>query len=217
MPSFDTSTDELIQLIEEIAQREAKKIIRGLVQVTKPSVVLPNSPTKPSGFTTPMTTIGDTMYGGQSGALARLGIGTEGQVWTVTDVGGNLQPRWRPGLTSGTPASASLFFDGNGSALPAGQVVAFQVPYAVTIDSWAIQLGAPGNFSVQVEKSTTTNPAYTVISTGGHPAVSADDWNGGSTSGWADNTVGALQWVRLTIIGTPTAVTAGVSLQMTRT
>lgn len=45
-----------------------------------------------SGFANPMTTQGDTMYGGASGAPTRLPIGTAGQVWTVNP--GATAPEW---------------------------------------------------------------------------------------------------------------------------
>ena len=51
-----------------------------------------------SGMTNPMTTAGDTIYGGASGTPTRLAIGSTGQVLTVS--GGN--PVWA------TPSSSSL-------------------------------------------------------------------------------------------------------------
>jgi hypothetical protein len=45
-------------------------------------------------FINPLTTLGDIIKGGESGALTRLGIGTEDQVLTVVDDGGDLVPQW---------------------------------------------------------------------------------------------------------------------------
>jgi hypothetical protein len=42
-----------------------------------------------------MSTIGDIIVAGESGAATRLGIGTVGQILTVVDIGGGvLVPRW---------------------------------------------------------------------------------------------------------------------------
>ena len=58
------------------------------------------------GLTNPMTTAGDSIYGGASGAPTRLGIGTAGQVLTVN--AGATAPQWSTyGLTSGTTGVAS--------------------------------------------------------------------------------------------------------------
>jgi hypothetical protein len=52
----------------------------------------------------PMTTAGDSIYGGASGAPTRLAIGTAGQVWTVN--AGATAPEWA------TPASGTPTFVG---------------------------------------------------------------------------------------------------------
>jgi hypothetical protein len=52
----------------------------------------------------PMTTAGDLIYGGVSGAGTRLGIGSTGNVLTVS--GGN--PVWSPPATSGTVTSVAM-------------------------------------------------------------------------------------------------------------
>ena len=53
------------------------------------------------GFTNPMTTAGDTIYGGSSGTAARLPIGTTGQSLIVS--AGN--PAWGNPLTVGNPVA----------------------------------------------------------------------------------------------------------------
>jgi hypothetical protein len=51
--------------------------------------------TKKAAWTNPMSTIGDIIVAGESGAATRLGIGTVGQILTVVDIGGGvLVPRW---------------------------------------------------------------------------------------------------------------------------
>ena len=51
------------------------------------------------GFSNPMTTAGDSIYGGASGAPTRLAIGTAGQVWTVN--AGATAPEWATPSASG--------------------------------------------------------------------------------------------------------------------
>lgn len=55
-----------------------------------------------TGMTNPMTTQGDSIYGGASGAPTRLAIGTAGKVWTVN--AGATAPEWA------TPAGGSQTF-----------------------------------------------------------------------------------------------------------
>lgn len=54
----------------------------------------------------PMTTAGDSIYGGASGAPTRLAIGTAGQVWTVN--AGATAPEWADATGSGVDAGTSF-------------------------------------------------------------------------------------------------------------
>ena len=58
-----------------------------------------------SGMTNPMTTQGDSIYGGAAGAPTRLPIGTAAQVWTVN--AGATAPAWA------TPAASTAAFVGS--------------------------------------------------------------------------------------------------------
>ena len=68
------------------------------------------APTWISAFTNPMTTTGDTIYGGASGVPEALPIGTTGEVLTVESG----IPSWQPGFSSGM---IQMFA---GSSAPAG-------------------------------------------------------------------------------------------------
>jgi hypothetical protein len=70
-------------------------------------------------FINPLTTLGDIIKGGESGALTRLGIGTEDQVLTVVDDSGDLVPQWAD-ATGGTPYTDEMARDAIGAALTAG-------------------------------------------------------------------------------------------------
>jgi len=63
-----------------------------------------------TGLTNPMTTAGDSIYGGSSGTPTRLAIGTAGQVWTVNS--GATAPQWSTISGSGTVTSVSWTGDG---------------------------------------------------------------------------------------------------------
>lgn len=67
-----------------------------------------------SGFANPMTTLGDLIAGGTSGAPSRLGVGSTGQVLTVSGGG---QPSW-----ANIPASSlsALSQDGSGNITQTG-------------------------------------------------------------------------------------------------
>ena len=66
--------------------------------------------TPPTGFTNPMTTAGDTIYGGTAGAATRLAIGTAGQVLTVNS--GATGTTWTTVGGTGTVTSVSWTGDG---------------------------------------------------------------------------------------------------------
>jgi len=62
------------------------------------------------GMTNPMTTAGDTIYGGSSGTPARLAVGTAGQVLTVNS--GATGTQWSTVSGTGTVTSVTLTGDG---------------------------------------------------------------------------------------------------------
>jgi hypothetical protein len=111
------------------------------------------------GLANPMTTAGDMIIGGSGGAPERVGIGTNGYVWTV--VSG--VPAWAvassPGLTGENPAawtgSKTITGSYNGEALLVGAngaVLAFDAPTAasqvlfISVDSggftWSVSTGS---------------------------------------------------------------------------
>jgi hypothetical protein len=57
------------------------------------------------GFTNPMTTAGDTIYGGSSGTPTRLGAGTSG--YFLQTQGSGSPPQWAPAGTTLTVASGT--------------------------------------------------------------------------------------------------------------
>lgn len=100
------------------------------------------------GFTNPMTTAGDLIIGGASGAAARLGIGSAGQVLTVAAgdpswaaaAGGaswnGTSGSWYGGPYNGGLATTLAYAQGAIAAYP------FWLPSAVTIDQLATYLNS---------------------------------------------------------------------------
>lgn len=119
----------------------------------------------------------------------------------------------------GSAAGISAHFDGNGSAVPASQHVLVQVPYGATVSNWYANADQSGSIAWTVERATQAAPgAWSTISTGGHPTISAAQFASGSTSGWAAATLAAGDWLRLTVNGAATSITyAGLALRFVRT
>lgn len=65
------------------------------------------------GFTNPMTTLGDVIYGGVAGAATRLGVGSEGQVLSVTSG----IPAWATVSGTGTVTSVGVQTDSSTSSI----------------------------------------------------------------------------------------------------
>lgn len=76
------------------------------------------------GFTNPMTTVGDLILGGASGAAGRLGIGSTGQVLTVS--GGTAA--WAPAPAGGGGGAGFVWKELSGTA-PVKQEEDSEVPY----------------------------------------------------------------------------------------
>jgi hypothetical protein len=67
-----------------------------------------------SGMTNPMTTQGDSIYGGASGTPTRLPIGTAGQVWTVN--AGATAPEWAAAGAGGSGATWTQLINETGAS-----------------------------------------------------------------------------------------------------
>ena len=91
-----------------------RRIQRALVQERPPTILLgisgstTTAPGRGAGFKNPMTTAGDLIRGGTSGAAARLGIGTAGQVLTVVSGA----PAWAA-AAGGSAATRDLLTNGD--------------------------------------------------------------------------------------------------------
>jgi hypothetical protein len=165
----------------------------------------------------PLTTAGDTLYGGTSGAGTRLAIGTAGQVLTVNS--GATAPQWSS-PTTGTVTSASVV-SANGFA---GTVATATTTPAITISTsitgvlkgngTAISAATAGTdystgtsaLATGIVKSTTTTGALSI-------AVSGTDFcaatSGSSVlKGSSGNTTAATAGTDYVAPGTATTFTA---------
>lgn len=104
-----TTTDLDVNSIEFIGA-DVISVAPGIIQVDIPA-----------GFVNPMTTIGDLLYVNGSGNVARLPIGTSGQVLTV--VGG--VPAWST-PASGGDTTSGILFDGDYLSLD-GEIMVMEV------------------------------------------------------------------------------------------
>jgi hypothetical protein len=103
---------------------------------------------------------GDTIYASSSSQLTRLGIGSTGQVLTVS---GGL-PAW-----AGQVASIGAILDGGGAAVASNTIVYVRVPFACTINEFTILADQSGSITVKVYKDTYAN----------YPPTSGDDISNG--------------------------------------
>ncbi|OYY14148.1 MAG: hypothetical protein B7Y69_12160, partial [Sphingobacteriia bacterium 35-40-8] len=105
----------------------------------------------------PMTTLGDIIYGGASGAGTRLGIGTTGQILTVS--GGGI-PSWTAnsqwGITGNSGLTAGTNFLGTTDAIALQFKVGGTFAGQITPN---IGVGSDFNTSFGLGSNATTNPA----------------------------------------------------------
>jgi hypothetical protein len=142
----------------------------------------------------PMTTAGDVIYGGTSGAGTRLAIGTAGQVLTVN--GGATAPTWTTistGLTVGTTAIASgtsgrVLYDNAGTlgeytvTGTAGSVVLSTAPTFTTSITSPLVLGGSAVGSTLTLQSTS--------GVGATDAINLKVGNNGAITGLSISTAG---------------------------
>ena len=136
---------------------------------------------------------GDVIYASSSSQLTRLGIGSTGQVLTVS---GGL-PAW-----AGQVSSVGAILDGGGSAVPANTIVYVRVPFACTINEFTILADQSGSITVKVYKDTYAN----------YPPIAADDISNG---GLAVTT--ATKATDTTLTSWTTTIAAGDVLAFTNT
>lgn len=131
-----------------------------------------------SGVNAILTTTGDVPYASAANTPARLGIGTSGQVLTVS--GGT--PAW-----SGLVSSVGAILDGGGSDIPANTIVYVRVPFACTINEFTVLADQSGSITVKVYKDTYANyppNASDDISNGGLALSSVVKNTDTTLSGW---------------------------------
>lgn len=78
MPKQNITSDQLTRKFAEVLKGNDGQTKRSLTAVTGDTGAPPRQ-----SFRNPMTTLGDLIVGGVSGALTRLGVGTAGQVLTA--------------------------------------------------------------------------------------------------------------------------------------
>ena len=140
-----------------------------------------------------VTTAGDTTYATAANTLARLGVGSTGQVLTVS---GGL-PAW-----AGQVTSIGAILDGGGSAIAANTIIYVRVPFACTINEFTILADQSGPITVKVYKDTYAN----------YPPTSGDDISNGGLA--VTTTTKATD---TTLTSWTTAIAAGDVLAFTNT
>ncbi len=127
------------------------------------------TPTRRTIATNPMTTLGDMIYGGSSGTPTRLGIGSSGELLTISSG----IPSWSTALPNGTTATTQSPGDNstkvattayvNGSYLPlAGGVLTAAAPINYTAGSY-IDIGNPSEThgqSIRLSSNTRAGNPY---------------------------------------------------------
>lgn len=139
------------------------------------------------------TTTGDIVYASAAFTPARLGIGSTGQLLTVS---GGL-PAW-----VGQVTSIGAILDGGGAPIPANTIIYVRVPFACTINEFTILADQSGSITVKVYKDTYAN----------YPPNASDDISNG---GLAVTT--ATKATDTTLTGWTTAIAAGDVLAFTNT
>lgn len=134
----------------------------------------------PAGFANPMTTGGDTIYGGASGAPTRLANGTIGQV--LTSAGGVAAPSWTTVSASSvwtiTAAKTSAYTAAAGEFIPVtGTSASFTVtlPTAVGISGRMIQLKRTDN-TLAYTVTVATTSAQTIDGYSTRRLSTKDEW-----------------------------------------
>ncbi len=151
----------------------------------RPWSALTGTPTTLAGYgiadayTSPLTTAGDLLYGGTAGAPTRLGIGTSGQVLSVSSGG---LPAWTSLSGTGTVTSITA-----GTGLTGGTIT---TSGTIGLDTSGVTAGSYGSASavpvLTVDATGRITAASTAaISAGGmtNPMTTAGDLIYGGTSG----------------------------------
>jgi hypothetical protein len=180
----------------------------------------------PGSLSNPMTTQGDIIYGGASGAPTRLAAGTTGQVLQTN--GSSAAPSW---VAAGTDPNAlfstvGVVVDGGGSVPATGTKGFIAVPYAGTITGWSIIADQSGSASFDVwliagsapPTAPTVPTSANKISASAPVALSSAQSAAGGSSAISTWTTAVTQWAvfgfNLTSVSTCTRIT--LELQVTR-
>jgi len=115
-----------------------------------------------NAFSNVMTTLGDIIYGGASGAQTRLPGDTSNtrKFLRGQASGGVAQaPAWDTLTTADLPSNTSIrsisyVIDGGGSAITTGSKGFLRIPFAGTITGWTILADQSGSIVVDIQSST---------------------------------------------------------------
>jgi hypothetical protein len=165
----------------------------------------------------PMTAVGDTMYGGSSGALTRLAPNTATTIKYLTQTGtgsAGQAPAWNrlptaddstTGVLTGSDHTAltnlktdaiRFTFDSDTAVIPAGKECAVFIPYACTITAARIAGDVSGSAVVDVWKSTSWRPtvANTITASALPTLSSATNATDSTLTGWTKS-IAANTWI----------------------
>lgn len=137
MPKQRKTSDELVRKLADTLQGKPGSDKRSMVKATGDA-----GGQGGQTFTNPMTTEGDLIVGGESGAMTREGIGTEDQVLTVVDVSGDLVPKWADSTGGSTITILDDVPDVNAAGVTDGQTLIWDSGTSTWIPADAATAGA---------------------------------------------------------------------------
>jgi hypothetical protein len=203
---------------EDDVSRDIARLVKVLTRKKKPVTRIPTAGGtggSGGGMTNPMTADGDIIFGGTGGAPQRLGIGSNGQILTVSSGA----PAWQNNVHTNVPVGLTVLLDGGGQAIQTSQPKPLvSVPFDCMVTAWYVNADQSGSIVVDVQRAAAGTPtSFSSIAGTEKPSLSSQQSNSDTSLTTWTTALNAGDWLRFVVESASTVQLVAVALHLTRT
>ena len=118
--------------------------------------------------------------------------------------------------TSNNAADIEFVIDGGGVAITTGVKGYFRLPFAATINAWAVMADQSGSIVIDILRAPNTVPTVSMIGAGQKPILSSQQFAAAAPSGWTSTTFANNDWIGFNVVSVTTVTRVTVDLALAK-